>query len=312
MKRMLRGVISYFSFIFLLVGVNGLHLEARPIKVVACNTIIADWVNKLAWEIADVDTIVPLDGDSHNFEPSARDATHIAKADVIFEIGLGYEFWLDGLYESSGSKAERVELAQYVQHLMEVPCGAHHCAHHHHSDVDPHVWLNPKNVMDMVRGIADVLIKIDPKNKDQYKASEKRYLDELQKLHEWIQGEVKKLPKENKKLVTNHDNFGYFANEYGFEVIGSVLGSVSTDSMDPSASQFVGLIRKIRKNDVKAVFAENIQSSALVSRLAAEVGLAKPKILYTEALSGISTPAESYIEMMRSNVRNIVSGLSQK
>lgn len=283
--------------------------EQTKTKVVACNSIIADWVREIAKGKIELYTIVPPDTDNHSFEPSARDAIKIAQADLIFEIGLGFEFWLDGIFNSSESQAQRIELSNYSKKIALSECASHHCSHHH-SDFDPHVWLNPNNVILMVERIGEVLSKVDSPNKAFYMKNTAGYKKELSLLNKWILQKIEVLPLSKRKLVTNHDNFSYFAKEYGFDSVGNVLGSASTETGDPSASQFVKLLKLIKEKKVRAIFAENIQNTALVDKLAQEAHLPKPNVLYTEALSSSSGPASTYLEMMRYNVKTIVGSLS--
>lgn len=280
------------------------------LQVLATNSIIGDWVREIAGDMVDLNVIVGPDTDNHTFDPTPQDGVRLVKADIIFENGLGLEYWLNALYKSSKSKAKRIALGDGLPDLLPIDCHGHfNCGHGHNQEYDPHVWLNPNYVIRMVERITDVLVKEDPKDGDIYKNRSSQYIEKLKKLNAWIKEEVARIPEDNRKLVTNHDSFSYFAREYGFTALGDILGSTSTENVDPSASQFVKLVKVIRKNKVPAIFGENIQNSVLVNKLAREAKLPQPKLLYTEALSKADGPAKNYIELMKYNVNILVEGL---
>lgn len=284
--------------------------NAKKLKVLATNSIIGDWVKQVSGNEVDLTLIVGPDTDNHTFEPTPQDGIRLAKADIIFENGLGLEYWLNALYKSSESRARRIALSSKLKDLLPIDCHGHFkCSHSHHNEYDPHIWLNPDYAITMVQTIAEALIKEDPNNADIYNDRSVRYIDELKKLNSWIIEQTALIPPSNRKLVTNHDSFRYFARQYGFTALGDILGSTSTENVDPSASQFANLVKVIRKNKVPAIFGENIQNSVLVNKLAAETKLPKPKLLYTEALSKENGPAKDYIELMKHNVNILVEGL---
>lgn len=303
-------IIKCLSFFLFIANTFGDLKPANTSKlhVVATDSIIGDWIQNISNSSVNLITLVGPDTDNHTFEPMPKDGVAIAKANIIFENGLGLEFWLNGLYKSSASKAERVGLSTYIKNLLKADCHGHsHCNHGH--DYDPHTWLSVNNAITMVQVITDKLIQKDPANAQNYKALSTKYIDELKSLDAWIFEQVAQIPPANRKLITNHNAFAYFANRYGFTILGDILGSTSTDSIDPSASHFKNLVKIIRKHKVPAIFGENIQNNALVNKLAQETQLPPPKILYTEALSTKHGPAKNYIELMRYNVYTLVESL---
>lgn len=305
-------LIKYFSILILLINTYGdlAPVTAPKLNVVATDSIIGDWLQNIAADSINLITLVGPDTDNHTFEPASKDAMAIAKADIIFENGLGLERWLNLLYKSSNSKAKRIPLSSYIKNLLKADCHGHsHCNHGH--DYDPHTWLSVKNVIIMVQAITDTLIQKDPNNTQNYKALSSKYITELNALDAWIFEEVKKIPPANRKLITNHNSFAYFANRYDFTILGDILGSTSTDSVDPSASHFKNLLKIIQKNKVPAIFGENIQNNALINNLAQEAHLPHPKVLYTEALSKKDGPAKNYIELMKYNVHTLVESLQK-
>jgi ABC-type Zn uptake system ZnuABC Zn-binding protein ZnuA len=183
-----------------------------------------------------------------------------------------------------------------------------HAGHaHEHGEFDPHIWHDPNNAIVMVENIRDALIAADPENADFYAANAEAYIVELLALDAYIREQVATIPAENRILVTSHETFGYFAAEYGFELM-SVAG-VTTNVADPSAGALAELITALRESGAPAVFLENVTNPAVLERVAAEAGVRVADTLYTDALGQPGTPGETYLSMVRYNVDTIVKAL---
>jgi ABC-type Zn uptake system ZnuABC Zn-binding protein ZnuA len=288
------------------------------LKVVATFSVIGDLVRNVAGDQVDLVTLVGPDGDAHTFEPAPTDGVALAKADVLFENGAGLEPWLDGLYQSSQSKAGRVVVTKGLklieadedEHKRE-PKAAGKDAGHKHEDLDPHVWHDVRNAMHVVKVVRDRLAESDPANAEKYKANAASYLRQLEDLDGWVVQTVATLPESERKLVTSHDTFGYFARRYGFQVLGSGLESVSTEASDPSAADFAKLCGAIKAARVPAIFAENVQDPKLMQRLAKEAGVRLAPPLFTDALGKPGGEGDTYVKMMRYNVTTIVTQLKR-
>ena len=177
-----------------------------------------------------------------------------------------------------------------------------------HED-DPHLWHDVKNAIHMVGMIRDSLAEADPPNAEKYKANAAAYLDRLKALDAWAVEKVGTLPAGKRKLVTSHDTFGYFANRYGFEVVGTMLASFSTEASGPSPATFAKLVEAVRAVKVPAIFAENVHNPKLMERLAKESGVKLAPPLFTDALGKAGSPGETYEKMIRHNVTTIVDAL---
>jgi len=182
---------------------------------------------------------------------------------------------------------------------------------HSRGEWDPHVWNDPNNAILMVEAIRDALVATDPNNAATYTANAEAYLTELAELDTWVAGESEALPQERRKLVTTHDTFGYFADRYGYQVVGTALGSVSTAVADPSAGEVAALVEQIKAAGVPAVFAESSNNPALMEQIAAEAGVQLAPTLYPESLSEPGGPADTYLELVRHNVATIVTALGR-
>lgn len=188
--------------------------------------------------------------------------------------------------------------------------GHDHRHHGHvHGEFDPHIWMSPRNAIVMVENIRDALVAADPANADFYTANAAAYIEKLEQLDAEIRALVAEIPEERRKLVTMHEVFGYFARDYGFELLGSALGAVTTEAADPGAGQMAALIEEIQAAGVPAIFVENVGNPALMARIAEEAGVKLAPPLYTHGLGPAGSGAEDYISMIRTNVNIIVEAL---
>ena len=177
---------------------------------------------------------------------------------------------------------------------------------HGHGLEDPHYWFDPVRVKIVVNDIAARLSVLDPDRGDMFRANAEAYNAKLDELHAWTEQQVSTLPEENRLLVTSHDSYGYFANLYGFEIIGVVL-STTTD-VEPSAGDLADLVEEVKEEGVPVVFGETTVSERLASAVAKESG-AELVRLYSGSLGPSGSGADTYIDMVRTNVGRIVEGL---
>ena len=180
--------------------------------------------------------------------------------------------------------------------------------HHHHHEGDPHFWLNPLSVVKYVENIRDGLIAADPDGKDTYAQNAAAYIAQLNDLDTWIEQQIASIPEERRLIVTNHESFGYFADRYGFTIVGTVIPSVSTGA-SPSAQQLARLVDHIRETGAIAIFLETGSNPKLAEQIAAETGIKVVSELYTHSITDASGKAPTYIAMMKFNVNAIVEAL---
>jgi zinc/manganese transport system substrate-binding protein len=272
------------------------------LKVVATFSILGDLVKNVGGDKIDLRVLVGPDADTHTFEPSPTDGTALVNASLIFENGLGFERWLDDLYTASGSKAERVVVTPGITPgVIAIGDEA--------GEIDPHAWQDVTFTIGMVNIIRDALMKADAANADTYQANATAYIQQLNDLDQYITSQMNVIPAERRKLVTNHDALGYFAKHYGFEIIGSALGTLSTEAGDPSAAQLARLIEEVKGAGVPTIFTENVENSKVIEQVASEAGVVVGQPLYTDALGQQGTDGDTYVKMMRHNIDAIVAGL---
>jgi zinc/manganese transport system substrate-binding protein len=268
------------------------------LPVVATNSILGDLVTNVGGAHVDVHVLVGPGVDPHTFQYTSDDMRQLDATTLVFENGLGFEPWLDKLYETSGSQARRVAVTASITPRVG------------EGGTDPHVWHDVANAVGLVEQIRAALVAADPPHAADYDANAAAYTAQLRELDDWIVAQVATLPPERRKLVTSHDTFGYFADRYGFTVAGTALRSVSTEAADPSAADIAALIDAIKAEQVPAIFAENVHNDKLMRQIAADAGVTLAPPLYTDALGPPGSPGATYIGMMRYNVTTIVTALA--
>jgi len=188
------------------------------------------------------------------------------------------------------------------------PLLARPIAGHHHHQGDPHFWLDPINAIKYVENIRDGLIQADPAGKEIYTQNAANYIAKLKDLDQFIQQEVSIVPPEKRLIVTNHESFGYFADRYGFKIIGTIIPSVSTNA-SPSAQQLARLIDHIKGAKATAIFLETGSNPNLAKQIAQETGIKVVSELFTHSITEAGGKAPTYIDMMKYNVKAIVNAL---
>lgn len=325
MSRRHGGLVVALFACFALVGCGGAaggqgSSDEGRLRVVATYSILGDMVRNVGGDDIELTTLVGPDSDAHTFEPAPADNAKLSEAEVVFENGLGFESWLDDLYESSGSGAERAVVTEGIEPLPapeeeghghageEEHAGEEHAGEEGHGESDPHVWHDPVNAVVMVENVRDALVEADPDNADAYRRNAGEYVAEIEGLGTEVQERVDSIPPEDRVLFTSHDTFGYFAERYGFGV-DTALASVSTEASDPSARETAELIEEIESSGVPAIFAENVSNPAVMERVAAESGVELAPPLYTDALGEPGTEGGTYVDMVRYNSSTIAEAL---
>lgn len=282
---------------------------AEPLKVVASFSILGDLVAEVGGDRISVETLVGPDGDAHVFSPSPADAKKVADAKLVVENGLGLEGWMSKLAKSAGARTAAVVVSTGVK-TREMKDEDAHEAHgkgHDHGQTDPHAWQDAANARIYVTNIRDALVLADPDGKAAYEANAAAYVAKLDALDAEIRSAWAKVPAERRKIITSHDAFGYYAAAYGVEILAPQ--GVSTDT-EASAKDVARIIRQIRAEKIPAVFVENISDKRLIQRIAKETGAKVGGALYSDALSPKDGPAATYLDMMRSNLRELTAALS--
>ena len=279
------------------------------LRVLAVESYLADMAQKIAGERLQIEVLMPLGVDPHSFEPTPQDIAKISKSQILLINGAGFEEWLAETLTNAGGKQVVIEASQGLTSRQAREGEAvMHAEQDAHETGDPHFWLDAQNAVRYVETIRDGLIQADPEGRALYTQNASAYLIELKDLDAWIEEQVQAIPAEKRQIVTNHESFGYYADRYGFKIIGTVIPSVSSESA-PSAQQLALLIDTIRQTGARVIFLETGANPQLAQQIAEETGVMVVTNLYTHSLSAADGPAPSYIEMMRYNTRTIVDAL---
>ena len=274
-------------------------LAADKIPVLASFSILGDLVRVVGSDRVAVTTLVGPDEDAHVFEPKASDAKNLLQTKLMVTNGLGFEPWAQKLVKSSGYKGPVAVASQGIQ-TRSMPGK--------NAGTDPHAWQDPTHVLLYVRNIAAVLGKLDPAGASIYQANSEAYAKELQALDADAKAQIAAIPQPKRKVITSHDAFGYFGAHYGIAFYAPQ--GMSTEA-EPSAKGVAQLIRQIKKEQIKAVFVENMSSLKLLVQLSQDAGVTAGATLYVDALSKATGPADSYLKLMRHNITQLVAGMKR-
>jgi zinc/manganese transport system substrate-binding protein len=269
-------------------------------QVLATETFLGDMAQNVAGSRVKVDVLLPAGVDPHEFQPTPQDAIKIERSKVLVINGLGLEAWLTNSLLQNASGASLVVATDGLKPLAD-PSGQH-------NQGDPHMWMNPLNAEQYVNNIRDGLSKADPAGSAGYATNAEAYDAQLKALDEWIRSEVAQIPSERRLLVTNHDSLGYFAEAYGFKLIGTVIPGISTDA-STSAREVASLIQAIKSTGAPAIFVDVSENPKLAEQIASESGTKVVTGLYIGTLSTANGPAPSYIDMMKYDVTLIADAL---
>ncbi len=276
------------------------------LQVVASVSPIVDIVKNVAGNAADVQGLIPEGVDSHTFEPTPDTAKMLSQADLIFLNGLDLEDPTLRLAESNKKDGATIFLLgshtitpqEYVYDFSFPKSEGH---------PNPHLWMDVVFAMKYTELVRDELAKVDPANAATYRANAARYLKVLSTLNGAVQPAVDTIPPANRKLLTYHDSFAYFAKQYGMTVIGAIQPS---DFAEPSAKDVAALINQIRASHVPAIFGSEVFPSPVLAQIASETGAKYEDTLRDDDLPGDpGQPDHSYVGLMLYDVRTMVTDL---
>ena len=281
---------------------------APPLKAVASFSILGDLVKQVGGERVSVDVLVGPGADAHVFQPSPSHARQVGQAQVVFANGLGFEGWMQRLLKNAGYRGKPVVVSQGIKPLQAEEDAHDHEDHknekpghdHGHGEIDPHAWQSVPNAIVYVANIAQGLCAADAAGCGTYRQNAAAYTAQLRSLDADIKAAWSTVPAAQRKLITSHDAFGYYAKAYGVKFLAPQ--GVSTES-EASAKGVAQLVRQIRTEQIKALFVESISDPRLIEQIGRETGVQPAGALYSDSLSDAGGPAASYLAMMRANTR---------
>ena len=268
------------------------------LRVVATTTQVADLAANVGGDRVQVTSLLKPGIDAHDYEPSPADIDAIARADLVVQNGVGLEEWLGDTIESSGFAGPVVDASQGVR-LRQVD-----------GEADPHIWQDPGNAQRMAANIERGLAAAEPADATAFAANLTAYTKELEALDAEVERQIDSLA--NKKLVTNHDAFGYYIDRYGLELVGSVIPSFDS-SAELSGRDIRDLVAKVRATGAKAIFSETSLPPRAAETIGREAGVkvvVGADALYGDALGPPGSDGDTYLKMIRHNTATIVENLS--
>ena len=280
------------------------------LQVVATTATVADVVGKVGGDFTQLTGLIPAGQDSHAFQPTPRDVAAMTQADLLFINGAGLEEFMHDIMDNLQGQVTIVPVSAGIN---LVP-GHHHEDGEHEADehdadeheFDPHTWTSPVNVMTWVDNIEVALSAADPTHAADFKANADSFRAELTQADDRATAAVAQIPPANRKIVTNHESWNYFADHFGFEQIGTVVPAV-TSSVEPSAQDFADLARTLQDEGVGVLFIDYEVNPALSETIANEVGAKVVRIWHDISPKGEG--ADTYVDWLHFNVNQFVDNL---
>jgi ABC-type Zn uptake system ZnuABC Zn-binding protein ZnuA len=273
------------------------------LKVVATTTQIGDFVRQVGDAVNEHQILQP-NSDPHNYEPRPADVEAAAGARLVFVNGDNLDSWIDDIVSKSGGNPTVVNLSEGLPERLPGETTGEEA-----SKYDPHWWHDPRNAEAAVSEIRDALVEADPNNRETYERNADDYVAKIKELDTGIQTCMDKVPEDERKLVTDHDAFNYFADRYGIEVVGAVIPSQSTQAQ-PSAGETADLISLIERENVKAIFPESSINPNLARTIARQTGASANYTLYGDTLGEAGSDGDTYLKMEAANADAMVRGFT--
>ena len=278
-------------------GTGGRDGEPGRLRVVATTTQVADLAANVGGDRVRVSSLLKPGIDPHDYEPSPADIDAIAHADLVLENGVGLEAWLADTIDSSAFDGPVIDTSQGVR--LRMVGGA----------PDPHIWQDPGNAKRMAANIERGLAAAEPAAAPAFEANLAAYTRQLEALDAEVRRQVDSLA--NRRVVTDHDAFGYYLDRYRLELVGTVIPSFDS-SAELSGRDIRELVAKVRATRVRAIFTETTLPARAAETIGREAGVrvvSGDDALYGDSLGPPGSDGDTYLKMVRHNTQTIVSNL---
>jgi zinc/manganese transport system substrate-binding protein len=286
---------------FILAGSGGGSQAAEaPVRIVVSFSILEDIAREIGGSDIAITSLVGRDANEHVFEPSPDQVRLLAQAQLFIVNGLGLEGWLTRLIQSAQYHGPVVVATEGIVSITTTEAGEKT------PTLDPHAWQDVRNGAVYAENIAHALAGADPARTDIYRQRFADYKTDLDRLDREVRKKLGMISAEKRRVITTHDAFAYYGRAYG--VTFTAPEGLSTDS-EPSAKTVAALIRKIRREGIKALFLENISDRRVLEEIARETGATLGPPLYSDALSAPDGPAPTYIRMIEYNTAALKDGM---
>ena len=265
--------------------------------IVATTTQLGDMARVVAGDRAGVSQVLEPGSDPHAYEPRPSDAKAVADAEVVVRSGGDLDAWLGDLLRNAGSDARTLTILDSLR------------ARSGSDGEDPHWWQDPRNAASAVQRIRDALIAADPAGRATYAANAARYVDQIRDLDRAIAACMRRIPRRERRLVTDHDALAYYAARYDIDVVGTVIPALSSQAQ-ASAGGVARLVRTIRSTGVSTIFPESSVNPKLTRAIARDAGAMVGPALYADSLGARGSPGATYLGSLRANTTALVAGFT--
>ncbi|MEC4986027.1 MAG: metal ABC transporter substrate-binding protein [Oscillatoria sp. PMC 1068.18] len=300
--------------------------ETEKPQVVATTSLLCDLTAEIAQDTVTLKCLIEPGANPHSYEPTPGDRAAIEQAEIVFYGGYQLEPKIIALVELRKSQ----KIAVYEQAVPNPLLGEHHEHHHgehnheehnheehnHEEEAvnteeelvsDPHVWHDAENGIKIVQSIAENLENIAPENAQLYQENAEKLTERLTEIDTWISDQIATIPMQQRKLVTTHDAFGYYAQAYGLEV--EPIQGISSETK-PSAARLKEIVGTVKEAKVPTIFAEVTTNPSVLETISREANVnISQQPLYTTGPGSEGSEVETYAEMLIANTRAIVEGL---
>jgi zinc/manganese transport system substrate-binding protein len=278
--------------------------SSSRLDVVATTTQIGDFARQVGGMDVEVHQLLQPNTDPHDYEPRPADIVKTGGADVVLENGDELDHWMGKVVSEAGGHPDVIVLGEHVPVKRAGENSGPEASRY-----DPHWWHDPRNAIAAVEQIRDAFVRLGREHADAYRSNADRYVKRLRALDRGIAACMARVPVAQRKLVTDHDAFGYFAERYGITVVGAVIPSQTTEAQ-PSARDTARLIALIKREHVKAVFPESSINARLAKAIARETGASADYTLYGDTLGPKGSTGATYLSMEAANANAMVRGFS--
>jgi zinc/manganese transport system substrate-binding protein len=279
--------------------------SGSSLDVVATTTQLGDIVRAVGGSAVDVHQILQPNSDPHDYDPRPDDVKSTAGAKLVLESGNNLDKWMAEVVDEAGGSPNVVTIApDFTPDKVAGESSGPEA-----SKFDPHWWHDPRNVESAVTAISAALSKADPARAGVFKANAAAYGAKVKALDAGIEACIDTVPAAQRKLVTSHDAFNYFARRYGIDVVGAVIPSQSTQAQ-PSAGQISALAALVKREGVKAIYPESSINPKLAEALAAQTGARSDYTLYGDTLGPAGSSGDTYLKMEQANAGAMVKGFT--
>lgn len=303
---MKKKLVMLLVTVFVLAGCQSKTEEdSDKLQIVATYSIVADMVENIVQDKADVYSMVPIGTDPHMYDPLPADVEKVSKADMIFYNGLNLETgkgWFNDLLTVTNKSDVAYVVSEEVDPMYLTGEGQE-------TEQDPHAWLDIQNAIKYVDVITKKVIEADPDNREFYLENQTSYVKELNELDTYAKEEISKIPEAQRILVTSEGAFKYFSKAYGFQA--AYIWEINTDSQG-TPEQMERILKIIQDNDVKALFVETSINPKTMETVSNETGVPIYSKIFTDSLAKEGEEGDTYISMMKWNIDHVISGLSQE